>query len=162
MRPRLALVTSGAEPERLTDEERAQWFAFAHVLTLLPGVLETQMQRDGGIGHFDYLVMSWLSTAPERTLRMSELASSVCGTLSRLSNAATRLERQGWLTRRPNPEDGRATLVTLTDAGRQKVESVAPAHEAELRRLFFEPLTAAQSRQLATACRRILAVAQES
>lgn len=42
------------------------------------------------------MVLSALSTAPERTLRMSTLAHHTGSTLSRLSNVARRLEKRGW------------------------------------------------------------------
>ncbi len=144
----------------LTDEERGQWYAFACVLTLLPAALESQLQRDAGIGHFDYLVLAALSMSPERTLRMSELADFVGSTLSRLSNAVSRFETRGWVARRPDPGDGRYTLATLTPAGLAKVEAAAPGHVAEVRRLVFSPLTIAQRRHLARASQRILEALQ--
>lgn len=158
--PTLTSMSDTSPPKWLDDDERRQWFAFASVLTLLPAALETQMQRDAGIGHFDYLVISALSMAPERTLRMSVLAGLTGSTLSRLSNAGNRLEKRGWVSRRPDPADGRYTLAELTDAGLEKVRTAAPGHVSEVRRLLFDPLTAAQRRQLAAISERILTAIQ--
>jgi DNA-binding MarR family transcriptional regulator len=36
-----------------------------------------------------------------------------------VTNAATRLEAAGLAVRRPHPQDGRAVLVEITDAGRE-------------------------------------------
>jgi DNA-binding MarR family transcriptional regulator len=39
-----------------------------------------------------------------------------------VTNTIDRLERQGFVRRRPNPRDGRGTLAEITDAGREVVE----------------------------------------
>ena len=59
------------------------------------------------------------------------------------------------MTRRPDPEDGRATLAVLTDAGWAKVVATAPGHVDEVRRLVLDPLTRAQVRQLHEIATRI-------
>ncbi|MFE7323890.1 MarR family winged helix-turn-helix transcriptional regulator [Streptomyces sp. NPDC057565] len=149
-----------SEPRWLDADEQQHWYAFAYVLTQLPAALEARMQRDAGISHFDYVVMSALSMAPERTLRMSEVAQYAGSTLSRLSNVVGRLEKRGWVRRRPDPSDGRSTLATLTDEGQDKVAAAAPGHVDAVRRLVFDPLTKAQQRQLGTASQRILGAIQ--
>ncbi|CAM2935239.1 MarR family transcriptional regulator [Prescottella defluvii] len=145
-----------AGPQWLDADEQQHWNAFAYVLTQLPAALEARMQRDAGIAHFEYVVMSALSMAPERTLRMSELAQYAGSTLSRLSNVVIRLEKRGWVRRHPDPADGRATLATLTDDGMDKVTAAAPSHLDAVRQLVFDPLTKAQQRQLGAASQRIL------
>ncbi|MFE3830440.1 MarR family winged helix-turn-helix transcriptional regulator [Streptomyces sp. NPDC059092] len=143
-------------PRQLDSDEQQQWYAFAYVLTQLPAALETRMQRAAGIAHFDYVVMSALSMAPGRTLRMSELAQYAGSSLSRLSNVVIRLEKRDWVHRHPDPADGRSTLATLTDEGMGKVVAAAPVHVDAVRGLVFDPLTKAQQRQLGAASRRIL------
>lgn len=59
----------------------------------LPALLDAQLQRDADLTHFEYGVMSSLSTAPDRTLRMSALADFTSASLSRLSHVVSRLER---------------------------------------------------------------------
>ncbi|MEV5840022.1 MarR family transcriptional regulator [Nocardia sp. NPDC052112] len=145
-----------SEPHWLDADEQHQWYAFAYMLTQLPAALESQMQREAGIAHFDYVVMSALSAAPQRTLRMSELAQYAGSTLSRLSNVVIRLEKRSWVRRHPDPSDGRATLATLTDDGMDKVAAAAPGHVAAVRRLVFDPLTKSQQRQLGAVSQRIL------
>ncbi|MFE2738701.1 MarR family winged helix-turn-helix transcriptional regulator [Streptomyces sp. NPDC059349] len=148
------------EPHWLDDDERQHWNAFAYMLTQLPAALEAQMQRDAGISQFDYVVMSALSMAPERTLRMSEVAQYAGSTLSRLSNVVGRLEKRGWVRRHPDPSDGRSTLASLTDDGMDKVVAAAPGHIDAVRRLIFDPLTKAQQRQLGAVSQRILGALQ--
>ncbi|MGW1028182.1 MarR family winged helix-turn-helix transcriptional regulator [Streptomyces sp. NPDC002577] len=137
-----------SEPRWLTDEEHEVWMALGSMLIRLPFALDQQLQRDAGISHFEYQVLAGLSMAPERTLRMSDLAFFADGSLSRLSHVVKRLEKQGWVRRTADPVNGRYTLAILTDTGWDKVVATAPGHVEEARRLVFDPLTKAQQKQL--------------
>jgi DNA-binding MarR family transcriptional regulator len=81
-----------------------------------------------------------LSEAPGRTMPMSELASTVSSSLSRLSHVVSRLEQQGWVAREPCAGNGRVTMARLTDAGWEKVVAAAPGHAAEVRRLVVDAI----------------------
>ena len=141
----------------LSTEELETWSALATVLEWLPPALDAQLQRDSDLTHFEYGILFALADAPDRTLRMSVLADYANSSLSRLSRAATRLETKGWLTRRPDPDDGRYTLATLTESGAGKVEQATPGHVETVRRLVLDALTAAQKRQLREISRRVTA-----
>ncbi|WP_250002816.1 MarR family winged helix-turn-helix transcriptional regulator [Actinoplanes sp. M2I2] len=147
---------TGDEPRWLTDEQQQSWREMIGLLIRLPAALDTQMQRDAGISHFEYQVMAGLSMSPERTLRMSVLAAFAEGSLSRLSQVVAKLEKRGWIRRIPDPADGRYTLAILTDDGWDKVVAAAPGHAAEVQRLVFDPLTKGQQRQVGEIGRRIL------
>jgi DNA-binding MarR family transcriptional regulator len=144
------------EPRWLDSEERQAWLALASTLNRLPAALDAQLRRDAGISHFDYQVLALLSETPGRTLRMSTLATLAGGSLPRLSQVVTRLEQHGWVRRTPDPADGRYTLAILTGEGEAKVTEAAPSHVQEVRRLVFDPLTKAQSRQLREIGQRII------
>ena len=144
------------DPRWLDAEERQAWLALASALNRLPAALDAQLRRDAGISHFEYQVLALLSEAPDRTLRMSALATLAEGSLPRLSQVVARLEQPGWVRRTPDPADGRYTLATLTDQGLAKVTEAAPRHVQEVRRLVFDPLTKSQSRQLREISRRIM------
>jgi DNA-binding MarR family transcriptional regulator len=145
-----------AEPRWLDADERAAWLSLAGLVTLLPGALDAQLQRDAGLSHFEYMVLAMLSEQPSRTMRMSELAALSNGSLSRLSHVARRLEGKGFLVREACRDDGRATNAVLTDAGYAKVVATAPGHVATVRRLVFDALSPVQRAQLRTIGDRIL------
>jgi len=126
----------------LTPEQLRAWKKFVAVVEILPGVLDTQLQRDAEVTHFEYFTMAMLSEAPERTLRMTSLASATNSTLPRLSHVVSRLEKRGFVDRAPCPEDRRATNATLTEAGWQKVVATAPGHVDTVREHVIAPLTA--------------------
>jgi DNA-binding MarR family transcriptional regulator len=125
------------------------------ILRLQP-VLSAELQREFGISHFEYLIMARLAEAPEAKLRMSVLATTSGSSLPRLSQAVARLEKRRWLSRQPDPDDGRYTLAVLTTAGRRQLQDMAPAHVDTVREFVFDRLTPNQTRQLGTICQRIL------
>ena len=144
-----------AAPRWLSPIELEAWMATIGVITRLPNVLDRQLQRDSGLTHFEYQVLAGLSQAADCTMRMSTLAEFTEGQLPRLSQVAARLEKRGWVTRRPDPTDRRSTLATLTDAGLEVLVTAAPGHVEQVRRIVFDALTAAQVRQLHEIGRRI-------
>lgn len=141
-------------------EDRETWAAFTSVLVWLPAALDDQLRGDAGLTLFEYGILASLSDAAERTLRMSELALVVNASLSKLSRAVSRLESRGWVTRAPDPADGRYTLATLSDAGLDKAVDATPGHVNAVDRLVFDQLTQAQSRQLRQISNRILRAVQ--
>lgn len=150
------MTTPAPEPRWLNEDDRENWAAFARMLIWLPTALDNQLKRDSDLSHFEYGILAALSEAEEGTLRMSELAIYANGSLSGLSRAVARLERRGWATRTPDPTDGRYTLAILTDKGRAVLVEAAPGHVEAVNRLVFDPLTAAQARQLRAIAGRIL------
>lgn len=140
----------------LTRTEQQAWRRLAAVLELLPGALDSQLVRDAGLTHFDYLALAMLSEAPGRTLRMTALAAGTNATLARLSNVVRRLEGRGLVRRTPSPDDGRATDVVLTDQGWDKVVGTAPGHVETVRGLVFDALDPAQVDELGAICERLL------
>ncbi|GAA4852403.1 MarR family winged helix-turn-helix transcriptional regulator [Pseudonocardia benzenivorans] len=146
----------GPEPRWLDADERQSWLAFSGMLLTLPGVLDAQLQREADLTLFGYLVMAGLSDARDRTLRMSELSVLTQGSLSRLSHAVAKLERNGWVVRRPCPGNGRVTIATLTDAGLAKLEDAAPGHVEFVRRLVLDPAGREGFARLGELSRRIL------
>ena len=143
--------------EWLTDEQQAAWRPVVALLLRLPAALDAQLQRDAGITHFDYLVLSGLSEAQDRTLRMSELAAMASGSLSRLSHVVSRLEAKGWVRREACPGDGRFINAVLTDEGWEKVKETAPGHVAAVRELLVSTLSDEELVQLGAISAKVLA-----
>jgi DNA-binding MarR family transcriptional regulator len=152
----LVVMNSSDDVRWLNSAEDQAWQALLHMMMRLPPALDAQMQRDAGIGHFEYQVMSRLSMSDDYTLRMSVLGKFAGAALPRLSQAVARLEERGWIRRRPDPEDGRFTLATLTDDGLAKVVDAAPGHVEAVRAYVFDRLTEPQVHQLSRIGQRIV------
>lgn len=132
----------------LSPAQLRAWVRLVSVVELLPGVLDTQLRREAGLTHFEYMVLAMLSEAPGRTLRMTALAARTNATLPRLSHAVRRLEERGLVTREPCPGDRRATNARLTELGWRKLVASAPGHVATVRHYVFDLLSPEQVEQL--------------
>lgn len=152
-----------AEPDDvrwLTPSEKEAWTGLVSLMLLLPGRLEAPL-REVDLTLFEYLVLSHVSEAPNRRIRMSELAFLASGSLSRLSNVVKRFEQRGWMTRSPDPDDGRYTLAQLTEAGHRLVVAAAPVHMTSVRELVLDPLTNADQLALTRIAAKLRAVPPE-
>ena len=124
----------------LDDDELRAWLGLAGVMLKLAPALDSQLQRDSDMTHFDYLCLAMLSEADGRTLRMSELAATVNASLSRLSHVVKKLEQRGWVERFPCPDSRRVTMVRLTGEGWRLLVAAAPGHVETVRSLVFDGL----------------------
>src|SRR5512144_2980292 len=93
----------------LSTEESAAWVRRVALTALLPVALAAQLLRDAQLTHFEYAALMALAESPDRTMRMTALASRTNATLPRLSHVARRLEERGLIRRFPCPTDRRAT-----------------------------------------------------
>ena len=132
----------------LNTEESAAWVRLIALAELLPGALDAQLLRDAGLTHFEYVALMSQADAPNRTMRMTELASRTNATLPRLSHVARRLEERGLIERFPCPEDRRATNATITQAGLELLASAAPGHVDTVRANVLDALSPEQLEQL--------------
>ncbi|MFB4280411.1 MarR family winged helix-turn-helix transcriptional regulator [Nonomuraea sp. MTCD27] len=138
----------GVKTRWLNDDEQRTWRAYLWTTRLLGDALDRQLQRDAGMPYTYYMILATLSDVPERRTTMTDLATLVYSSLSRLSHAVARLEERGWVRRSPHPDNRRITLAELTDAGAAVLAEAAPAHVEEVRELLFDPLTDEQVGQL--------------
>ncbi|AYF98720.1 MarR family winged helix-turn-helix transcriptional regulator [Protaetiibacter intestinalis] len=133
---------------RLDAEESAAWISLVALLELLPSALDSQLQRDSDLTHFEFAVLSVLRFSKDGPIRMSELAAGTYATLPRLSHVVTRLERRGLVERTPCAEDRRATNVGLTDEGRRALVRATSGHIDLVRRVVIDSLSREQLAQL--------------
>ncbi|MFB2585813.1 MarR family winged helix-turn-helix transcriptional regulator [Herbiconiux liukaitaii] len=132
----------------LTADQLRAWIRLEAVVELLPAVLDSQLQRDAQLTHFEYLVMATLSESDGHLLRMGALAAGTNSSLPRLSHVVSRLEGRGYVERLPCPGDRRATNAHLTEAGWAKVVETAPGHVENVREHVIDALSPEQVTQL--------------
>jgi len=133
------------------------WRAFLRMSGSLNDRIERDLQREAGMPHAYYLILAMLSEAPDRSMRMNQLAAVVRSSQSRLSHAVSRLEESGWVAREPVPGDGRGLVARLTEAGYRRLVEVAPSHAKTVRTTLFDPLSPEQLRQFGDICSTVLA-----
>lgn len=128
------------------------WRNYMAATRMVESSLERQLQRDSGMPTTYYEIMVSLSEAPDRTLRMSELADRSRFSRSRLSHAVARMEQEGWVRRTECPSDKRGAFAVLTEEGFAALADAAPGHVDQVRSLLFDVLSADQIEQLGEIC----------
>ncbi len=140
----------------LDADEQRTWRAWMGSARLILETLDRQLSQTADLPHTYYEILVRLSEAPGRTLRMSQLADGALVSRSRLSHAVSRLEGKGWIRRESCPDDKRGALAVLTDDGFAVLAAAAPGHVEAVRQVLFDPLDAAEVRQLESICSRLL------
>ncbi len=103
-----------------------------------------------------YDVLATLRRAgPPYTLRPSEFSTTLMLTSSGTTKRLDRLEQAGLIARTPDPGDRRGTLITLTEAGHELLDTAIEAHVANEHRLLAA-LTTAEQVELAGLLRKLL------
>jgi DNA-binding MarR family transcriptional regulator len=136
------------ETRWLDPEEQKVWRAWLYSSSLLHDLLDRELTHQTGISHAYYEILVALSEAPQRSMRMSELADRCLSSRSRLSHAVSRLEERGWVRRQVCESDGRGQLAVLTDEGFAALEAAAPVHVEGVRTHLFDQLTPQQVQNL--------------
>ncbi len=91
---------------------------------------------------------------PPHRMRPSDFAGTLMLTSSGTTKRLDRLEQAGLIERTPDPDDRRGTLISLTAAGRDLIDSVTAAHFANEARLLAA-LSADEQAQLAGLLRKL-------
>lgn len=146
-----------ADPRWLDEREQHAWRAVKEMHQQLSGALERRMLLGSGLSAADYQVLVPLSESPGGRLRARDLARDAGWEKSRLSHQMRRMEQRGLVEREDCETDARGAYVRLTPAGRQAIESAAPGHVEDVRRLLFDQLSPAELDTLAAVADRVLA-----
>ncbi|NUO97629.1 MAG: MarR family transcriptional regulator [Nonomuraea sp.] len=125
----------------LDETEMAAWQAFLSASHLLERRIEEQLKASAGLTHPQYEILVRLAAAPDRQMRMTELARDVVVSKSALTYQITQLEKAGLVERATCPSDDRGVLAVLTEAGLRCLERVAPGHLEVVRDYLIDRLT---------------------
>jgi DNA-binding MarR family transcriptional regulator len=132
----------------LTPAESLAWRSFLRAHAQISRVLESQLVAAHDLPLASYDVLVQLSEAPNRSLRMTELAERVLLSRSGLTRLVDRLERDGLVERRACPSDLRGTHAVLTDAGLDRLRQAWPTHLAGVAERVTGRLSTAEVDQL--------------
>lgn len=141
---------------KLFDElERAAWGGFIVAQSRLFLRIEDDLRRHSGITHTEFEVLLRLALAPDRRMRIQDLASRSLLSRSGTSRAVARLERVGYVRRVGAREDGRGAYAVLTPRGRTHFREAAPRHVALVREAFLNRFSREELAVLADFWQRI-------
>jgi len=141
----------------LSDTEQQTWRRWLALSAQLPALLHRELQHDSELSLPDFDVLVRLTDDDRGRERIAQLAEALQWERSRLSHHVTRMARRGLVEKEECLDDGRGSLVVLTDAGRAAIERAAPAHVRTVRRAFFDALSAQEVELLGELTEKVLA-----
>ena len=140
----------------LDDSQQRAWRAFLVIVNRgLPQLERTLKQHGLLVVHYSILVA--LSAAPDDTMRLSDLADRANVSQSRLTHRLRTLVSRGDVSITADTDDRRGKHATLTAAGRRRLETVAPLHVEDVRRIFFDHLDGPETEAVASALAKVAA-----
>ncbi|MBA2323395.1 MAG: MarR family transcriptional regulator [Pseudonocardiales bacterium] len=140
MSPRVAPGGVPASRRWLGPDELTAWRAYLRGHACVTRALETELVVGQSLSLASYDVLVQLAAAPERRLRMTELADAVLLSRSGLTRLVDRLERGGLVVRAPVAEDGRGVAATLTERGLERLRAASRTHLEGVARHFVARL----------------------
>ncbi|MCW2663627.1 MAG: transcriptional regulator [Mycobacterium sp.] len=126
--------------EALKPGQLSTYFALTEAFSLLQYAVRQQLKAEGDLSYVQFEILAKLADA-DGQLTMTDLADGVVYSRSGLTHQAGLLEKAGLITRDASPDDQRATLVDITEAGRALVAKVLPGHIQVVRNLLFDSLS---------------------
>jgi DNA-binding MarR family transcriptional regulator len=146
-------------PRWLSEDQQRVWRTYLKGSAMLNERLDADLRQFGlDLGEYEILVT--LSEAPNRQVRMSELAQAVHQSRSRLTHTVTRMEKEDLVERLNCPTDRRGVCAHLTAHGFQLLEDAAPSHVEAVRCTFVEAMTPQDYEALGRAFTAVVAAAQ--
>ena len=134
---------------RLTDVEVRAWQALLHAHHDVVRALDRELREGHGVTFAEYDVLLRLGRAPERALRMSDLAERVLLSPSGVTRLVDRLTARGLVERKADPGDARVALASLTTEGTRSLQRAARTHLRGIREHFTSLLSETQLRAVA-------------
>jgi DNA-binding MarR family transcriptional regulator len=134
---RMRRTSTKTEPRWLSEEQQRIWRAFLTGTARLFEDLDAEL-RQFGLDLGEYEILVHLSEAPDHQLRMSELATKVRQSRSRLTHTVARMESKGLLTRHACPSDRRGVIAGMTKEGYALLVKAAPYHVESVRRALVD------------------------
>lgn len=141
-------------PRWLSAAEMKAWRRYIIASRRLLEALDSDLDSHE-LSMSDYEVLAQLSDAPDRRMRMSELADVAMLSRSRLSHRIKVMEQAGWVERQACPVDKRGSFAVMTNKGWKAIVAAAPDHVASVRSRFIDHLSKADQAVLAEIFERV-------
>jgi len=135
----------------LSPAEETLWRALMRIVKVLPRDLDADLMHGAGVTSSDYTTLMHLSEAPNRELRMSDLANATGLSASRMTRLVDDLVSRSLVTKVASSTDARGNVARLTAQGMAKLRAAWPVHLASVRSRFLDHLDAAAIKLVASA-----------
>jgi DNA-binding MarR family transcriptional regulator len=131
-----------ATDEPLSATEEVVWRALMRIVKVLPRHLDNDLVRGAGLTASEYTTIMHLSEAPNRELRMADLANATDLSASRMTRLVDDLQTRGLVTKTASSSDARGNVARLTPRGMAKLKAAWRVHLVSVRRRFFDSIDA--------------------
>jgi DNA-binding MarR family transcriptional regulator len=138
----------------LTQDEMSLWQSFVLAQQDLDRVISADL-AGSALSHADYAVLVGLSEGGSSGIRVGRLRDWIGWESSRLAHQLRRMESRGLVSRCPASDDGRGTVVTITEEGLARIKAAAPSHVMTVRANFLDLMTARERAVLAEVFDRV-------
>jgi DNA-binding MarR family transcriptional regulator len=129
-----------AKPAPLSPSEEALWRALMRIVKVLPQDLDSDLIRGSGLSASEYVTIMHLSEAPNRELRMNDLARVTALSASQTTRLVDDLQSRSLVTKVASSTDARGNMAKLTPRGMAKLKASWPVCVASIRTRFFDHL----------------------
>jgi len=146
----------------LSAEQQVTWRAFLGATTLLMDRLDRDLRAAHDLSMAEYEVLVRLSEAPDRSIRMAELAAALAHSRSRVTHTISRLEKDGLVQRGQCSTDGRGVSAILTDRGFAALEQAAHTHVRGVHAYLVENASDDEFKVLGAVMQRVVAQLDEN
>jgi DNA-binding MarR family transcriptional regulator len=131
------------------------WTGLLEVFVQIKRDVDQQLETKHALSMSMVGLMGRLAAAERRTVRLTDLASAMGLSLSRVSRIVDILEGRGLVERQASPTDARATNAHLTRKGFLLVRKAQATAAAAIRRRFLDPLENDEAETLARVFARL-------
>jgi DNA-binding MarR family transcriptional regulator len=108
------------------------------IVKAIPRHLDADLLQGSGLSASEYSTIMHLSEAPNRELRMSDLASACELSASRMTRLVDDLQSRSLVTKEVSSTDARGNVARLTPKGMVKLKAAWPIHLESVRTRFFD------------------------
>jgi DNA-binding MarR family transcriptional regulator len=133
----LRMTSPTPQIEELRGIELGAWRGLLRVHAALLRELDAELESAHDLPLSSYDVLIYLQSAPDKRLRMAELADSVLLSRSGVTRLVDRLVREGLIVRDTCESDGRGSFAVLTEEGEELLARARPTHLAGVRERFL-------------------------
>jgi DNA-binding MarR family transcriptional regulator len=138
----------------LEEPHLTAWRALLNAHATLVGRIE-QALADASLPPLAWYDVLWaIRRAPERRVRMAELADSLTISRGGLTKLFDRLESAGLVHREPADDDGRSVFAVITPAGNRMLRRMWPVYARVLNERFVSRVSPREAETIAAALSR--------
>jgi len=123
------------------------------VETRLYNAVADRLRVESGIGAGYFELLRYVRDHSDA--RVADLAAAFAIGVGATSKIVDRVEKEGWLARRPNPANRRSSLLALTAAGEAVVSRAEPAWQAAIEDLLGGSVTPGELKTLSRTLRAL-------